>query len=168
MTEDYKKKYAKNYRGEDVSNIHRKLSDPSYGKNNEYDTNGEPKVDWDRYIIKDALQGFLKREDGTYYQEIELPTGTHILRYGTEAGSHTAPAGTPYECLALPYVKETLEYNEYIVIADGVKVLCQVKEGIVAPSLDSPGMVTQYKHSKSIERLCNDKVLHRVDLWGDD
>lgn len=164
MAEDKVKKYTKNYKGEDVSNIKRKLSDPSYGTD-EIDSNGEPRVNWKKYLMGNPVDGFLREKDGTYCQEIELPIGTHILRYGTEGGSYTAPVGTPYECLSLPYVKETLEYNEYTVIADGVTVLCQVKKGIVAPSLNSPGMVIQYKHNKSIKELCDENALNRIDLW---
>ena len=166
MAEDNGNQYSRNYKGEDVSNMHHQLSDPSYGTG-KYDENGDPIVNWPKYLMGNPSDGFLREEDGTYYHEIELPNGTHILRYGNEDGSHTAPIGTPYECLALPYVKETMEYNEYIVIADGVTVLCQVQKGIVAPSLDSPGMVIQYKHNKPIRQLCYESTLKRVELWKD-
>lgn len=160
----------KNYKGEELGDKRRVLSNPAYG-NGKVDKNGDPEVVWKRYITVKHDHGFdrsNKEANGKYLIEIELPKGTEILRYGTEAGNYTAPKGTPYEKLALPYLKETLEYNEYRVITDGLKVKCQVKKGVVAPSLDSSGGAVQYWHYEPIYLLVRKKALKRIDLWAEE
>lgn len=156
---------GKNYKGEEIGDKKRVLSDSAYGTG-KFDKNGDPEVDWGKYIVVDNDQGFDKRHkeaNGEYLIEIELKKGVEILRYGTEGGNFTAPKGTPYEKLALPYLKESLEYNEYRVIADGLKVKCQVKQGVVAPSVDSPGGAVQYWHYEPIFLLVQKKALERIN-----
>lgn len=52
------------------------------------------------------------------YAEEYLKKGTIIIRYGGEEGYYAAPVGTSFGELALPYLIESLEYNEYEVMVD--------------------------------------------------
>ena len=158
---------GRNYLGKKLGSTNRELSKPEYGTG-EIDKYGIPIVDWKKYIIVANDEGFdmsHREANGSYKMEITLPQNTVIQRYGNETGHCTAPQGTPYEKLAIPYKKETMEYNEYRVIADGVKVTCYVDQGIVAPSLDSPGGAIQYYHKDTIVKLIGQGVLERIDLW---
>ena len=102
-------------------------------------------------------------ENGEYWMEVDLPRGTELIRYGSARGSFTAPKGTLYEELGLPYVKQTVEFHEYTVVADSVTVLCKVKRGRVAPMFDSEGGGIQYLHPSSIQELIGRKhVLSEV------
>lgn len=98
---------------------------------------------------------------------VELPTGTELLRYGSPGGSFTAPKGTAYEALSLPYEKDSMEYNEYRVIADGVYVeICRAERGRAAPLFDQCGGGVQYFHGeKSVQNLLDEKKLERIELW---
>ncbi len=77
-----------------------------------------------------------------------LPKGTRILRYGDEEGYNAAPLHTPYSHLAMPYLIESCEYNEYEVVEDGVYVeKVNVVKGIVAQQPvwpEEPGGGIQY------------------------
>ena len=88
-----------------------------------------------------------------------------LCRYGEETGSFTAEKGTPYELLGLPYNKESVEYHEYEVVGDNLRVRCVVIKGMVAPAFSSQGGVTQYKHSKRIIQEIADGKLLEVFLW---
>lgn len=125
-----------------------------------------PVVRWEAYRQDSADDdGFDKRhqeENGDYLMEVSLPKGTLLLRYGSETGHFTAPLHTPYETLGLPYVRETVEYHEYRVEADGLRVLCLVKRGRAAPMFDSPGGGVQYLHPNSIRVLIRRRVLAEV------
>lgn len=159
---------SRNFKGELIEYVKRELSDPSFGTG-KFDKNGQPEVNWEYYIVEDADEnGFTKNNiesNGKYLIEMELPKGTRILRYGNESGHCSAPAGTPYEQLSLPYKKDTLEYNEYEVLADGTKVVCIVHKGKVAASRDSAGQAIQYYHEVPIINLVGKKVLKRIKLW---
>lgn len=142
------------------------LADPKYGTGKR-DKYGMPIVDWDYYITgKSDKKGFdltNTEENGKYYCYKRLPKDTILQRFGTEHGHYTSPANTPYEVLALPYKIETLEYNEYKVIADGIKVRCVVRKGKTAPSQNSRGGAIQYYHKDSIRKLIKAKKIERVD-----
>lgn len=108
--------------------------------------------------------GFDKRnllKNDKYKMEVELPYGTILIRYGSEVGKFTARKGTKYESLALPYMKDTVEYNEYKVIANGVKVICIVEKGKIAPGFDSDGGAVQFMHSVSIRESMK-RSLYRI------
>ena len=107
-----------------------------------------------------------KDADGRYKFKTTLPFGTRLLRYGNEIGHFTAPKGTLYEQLSLPYKRETVEYHEYEVIADGLVVTCIVEKGIAAPGFGLPGGAIQYLHEESIQRSVRKNILKRVELWG--
>lgn len=126
---------------------------------------GEMVINWDSCY--GDCRGFDKRNvepNGHYYMEVTLPRGTLLIRYGTEFGRNTAPKGTPYEQLGLPYLKDTVEYHEYEVIADSIKVYCEVLRGRVAPIFDSPGGGIQYFHGENntMKRLISEMILKRV------
>lgn len=110
--------------------------------------------------------GFDKRnieENGYYYIEISLPRDTIIIRYGSEDGSYTAPEGSEYEELGLPYIKEEVQFHKYKVKVDSITVYCKVDKGKVAPIFDSPGGAIQYYHKdQSIGDLVDDKILERI------
>lgn len=156
-------KIKRNYRGEIIKG-HRELIKEEYGTG-EINADGEPVVNW-KYVSKFADgDGFDKREiiNGDQYKiEITLPKGTVILRYGSEMGRYTAPDGTAYEKLALPYKKETIEFNRYKVVGENVKVECVVEKGFVAPGFDSSGGAVQYLHKKTVYDLIKKKIIERV------
>lgn len=130
-----------------------------------------PEVRWEAYRQDCADDnGFDRRhreENGDYTMEVTLPKGTLLLRYGSETGHFTAPLHTPYETLGLPWLRETVEYHEYRVVVDGLRVLCLVKRGRVAPMFDSPGGGVQYLHPNSIRALIRRRVLVEVLRYGE-
>lgn len=154
----------RNYLGEIINNVNRELEDLSYGTG-EYDENGCPKINWDYYITEIYDHGFKKKNGKPCCVDYILPYGSKILRYGTEYGYYTAPAGTPYELLSLPYKKETLAYNEYEVMADGILVKCIVKKGKVAKSRNSKGGAIQFYHKEQIHHLVTTGKLKKIEWW---
>lgn len=157
----------RNDKGQLISG-HKQLLKKEYGTG-EYDVYGEPKINW-KYLSEFADEdGFDTRclgQNNKHRTEVELPYGTIIIRYGNEVGSFSAPKGTKYEELSLPYDKDTVEYNEYKVIADSIKVSCIVEKGIVAPGFESKGGAVQYLHSKNIKTSIKSKLLERIDNNG--
>ena len=73
-----------------------------------------------------------------------------LCRYGYSIGKLTTLKGTDYDKLGLPYLKETVEYHEYEVIADGISVRCFVCKGFVAKMFNSVGGAIQFLHSQPI------------------
>ena len=139
-----------------------KLKNSSYVKG--FDDSGEPIIDWDSFKSEFAdKHGFDMRnqeENGDYYIETILPKGTMLIRYGNESGRFTAPKGTRYDELALPYIEETVEYHEYRVTKDQT---CLVWKGKVAPNFDSEGGGVQFFHfHTAIRFLVKEKVLERI------
>lgn len=100
--------------------------------------------------------------NGSYKMKVKLKRGVKIIRYGSEMGSFTAPKGSEYSLLALPWVQDSVEYHEYEVIADGITVVCQVWRGKVAPAFDSPGGAVQYKHEENIAAEIKHGKLRRI------
>lgn len=97
----------------------------SYCKNgtNIPDWNNEPDEEHEKY------PGF--SIDTPLKYDVVLPEGTRIIRYGSTNGRYTAPVGTPYAKLALPWAFKNQPYNEYIVATpEGIKVI--VVKGLVA------------------------------------
>lgn len=168
-----KKSIKRNYKG-DIITGPKILADPSYGTGNTCkndDGQIEQAVDWSQIkYTDDKHPGFDIRnveENGKYFILISLPVGTKILRYGDVSGRFTAPVGTPYEKLSLPYVKESVEYHEYEVVADGVVVRCvDAEKGIAAPGFGSTGGAVQYRHVERIGDSLERKALRELDIWG--
>lgn len=155
----------RNYRGEVIDGP-RKLLRPEF-RTGIYFENGEPEIEWKNLSEYADEDGFDTRnvEDNGYYKIfINLTAGTKIIRYGNETGTFTAPEGTPYESLALPYIKESVEYNEYVVIADNLTVECKVQKGKVAPGFESKGGGIQYKHPVTIRESLKRRQLERIRL----
>ncbi len=141
------------------------LKDSSYGY---IDENGRMVINWTPENSKVDSKGFDKTHlepNGEYIQEVPLPKGTIICRYGNPNGQLTTPVGTPYELLAMPYVKETIAYHEYEVIADNVVVSCIVTRGRTYKMFDSPGGATQYLHPYPIRQEIAGKKLKEVFTW---
>ena len=156
--------------GKVISGV-RQLADPSFGKVDEsgktlYNDSGEQIPAWASPNEFVDENGFDKSYVGThgYWDEIILPKGTILARYGSEIGRLTTDKGTPYELLGLPYIKATCEYHEYIVCGD-VKVKCQVKRGSVYKMFNSEGGAIQYYHSQSIKKELQDNKLKEVFGW---
>lgn len=153
----------KNFKGEIITGP-RRLKKPEYGTG-KIDTLGDPEVDWS-FLSKEAdVHGFditNLESNGKYVIEIELPPGTIIIRYGRESGKYTAPEGTDYEKLAMPYVKETVPYYKYKVISKNVLVTCVVEKGKVAPGFDSDGGAIQYYHRLTIFQSVREGILERL------
>ena len=153
----------KNYKGETISGI-RQLKKPEYGagKTNRY---GQPVVNWN-YLSKHADDdGFDTRNiesNGKHTVEFIIPCGSVIIRYGSEIGHFSAPKGSPYDKLSLPYIPESMEYNEYKVIADNVRIICVVDKGIAAPGFDSEGGAVQYLHPITIRESVKKGMLERI------
>lgn len=153
----------KNYKGETISGI-RQLQKPEYGtgKQNRF---GQPVVNW-KYLSKHADEdGFDIRNiesNGKYMIKFILPYGSIIIRYGSEIGHFSAPKGTAYEELSLPYIPESLEYNEYKVVADNVRIICIVDKGRVAPGFGSQGGAVQYLHPITIRESVKKGMLERM------
>ena len=153
----------KNYKGETISGI-RQLKKPEYGtgKNNRF---GQPAVNWSylsKYADDDGFDTRNREADGKHTVEFILPYGSVIIRYGNEIGRFSAPKGTAYDQLSLPYVPESIEYNEYKVIADNVRIKCLVDKGIVAPGFDSEGGAIQYLHPFTIKESVKKGMLERI------
>ena len=113
----------------------------------------------------DGLDKHNVEANGSYKIEVELPKGTMLCRYGADTGSNTTPIGTEYELIGLPWKKETLQYHEYRVIANGVRVKLSVTKGRVAPAFDSPGGAIQFIHHQSIAEEMATGKLEEVDEW---
>lgn len=146
------------------------LSKPEFGTG-ETDKYQWPVVDWKKWRTKNADEhGFLKeiaQGDSLYITpNIELPVGTIIIRYGPPSGNFSAPEGSSYDQLGLPYSQKTVEFHKYKVMNDGVeveimidnisqiqvwgnntKLLTSVDKGIVAPMFESAGGAVQYHHT---------------------
>ncbi len=131
------------------------------GRVNEW---GESEINWKLLTNADA-DGFdldNLEENGRYKIEVRLPYGTILIRYGNETGRFTAPQFTQYEKLSLPYVKDTVEYNEYRVIADNIKLICCVVKGRAAAGFDCPGGAVQYLHPMTIRQSLRENILERI------
>ena len=152
---------AKNYLGQELGELPYELRDRDFGTGeiSEYG----PIVAWERCMAlnPNAVEGGF---DKNYpINQVTLPAGTKIIRYGHPSGNFTAPLGTPYEMLSLPYKKETVAYHEYIVVKP-VNVECVVLKGTVASCFEQIGGGIQYKHEDSIENLLGD-CLQEDESW---
>ena len=153
----------RNCYGDIISGI-KKLAKPEYG-NGKTDKHGQPMVEWGKFLQYADKNGFDKRNverNGKYKIRIRLPRGTEIIRYAGEMGYYSAPAETQYEELALPYIKETVEYHKYRVNAKYLVLTCVVDKGKVAPGFGSPGGAVQYLHPISIWESVNRHFLVRI------
>lgn len=153
----------KNFRGEILVGP-RQLKKPEYGTGEVNDL-GEPIPDWSLLSEEADKHGFDKtnqESNGKHIIEIELPPGTIIIRYGNESGKYTAPQGTDYENLSMPYKKETVPYYEYKVVAKSLHVTCVVQKGKVAPGFDSKGGAIQYYHNTTIYESIKKGILERL------
>ncbi len=116
-------------------------------------------------VDKDGFDRTNIESNGEYIEDVVLPKGTMLCRYGNENGNSTTLVNTPYEKLGLPYKKETVEYHEYKVMADGVTVKCIVTKGRVAPMFNSKGGAIQFLHKQSILAEVNSGKLKEVIAW---
>lgn len=153
----------RNDQGQDLGDSPVLLTNTSYGTGK---YNGfQPEVAWPKPIEGKRDERGFDISNGNTITHIQLPKGTHIIRYGPTSGSYTAPEGSLYSQLGLPYVRETCEYHVLEVIADSITVFCIVDKGKVASIFDSPGGGIQYKHPKSLNQLMNcgdDSVLKEI------
>ncbi len=129
--------------------------------------NGEFETDFETFASPDADDlGFdksHKEPNGNYSMEFILPKGSVIIRYGSPFGHYTAPKGTKFEELALPFTEESCEYNEYRVL-DDISVQCKVIRGRAAPNFHQRGGGVQYWHRNTIKQEIDEKKLERIIL----
>lgn len=130
--------------------------------------NGKVEVKWaseDDNIDSNGYDKHNVESNGQYTITIELEKGTKLCRFGPPSGFTTSPVGTNYDLMALPFVKETREYHEYVVIADGLSVKLIVEKGISGAMFNSPGGAVQYTHMQSIAEEIYDKKLKEDMTW---
>ncbi len=147
---DRRKAMIYNCYGERLESEIPELQDGSFGT---IDSTGKVTIYWDEESDVVDVYGFDKENvepNGEYTMDVELPVGTILIRYGNPNGKMTAPLGTPFELLGLPYKKETIQFHQYVVKADGVNVKCVVRRGKVREMFLSPGGAIQYMHPQSI------------------
>ena len=156
-----------NYKGEIIEG-HKHLRKEEYGTGKE-DEYGEPEVNWDLLKPRADGEGFDKDRliDGKKYRvyKITLAKGQKIIRYGHACGRFTAPEGTEFEELSLPYTKESCEYHEYVVVGDSLDAACIVDKGFVSPGFDMPGGGIQYWHYRSINISIKAGILEEDLQW---
>lgn len=144
------------------------LRKAEYGKGYYAGDKRKPRPDYEKWLQHADPNGFdMTYVDGSgnYITEIALPKGTRLIRYGSDAGRYTAPKGTEYNELSLPWEKSSCEYHEYIVTADNITVICIVKKGVVAPGFECIGGGVQYLHPRTIIQSIEDGLLEEVELW---
>ena len=127
-----------------------------------YDDNGTAHVFWEKESEKVDDEGFDKNYS---IEDIELPAGTKLARYGAVTGRTTTLRGTSYEALALPYSKSTVEYHEYTVIADGVHVHCFVTRGVTYGQFESKGGAIQFVHEHLIRDCIKNGEIAEETEW---
>lgn len=150
--------------GDTISTLYQ-LASPDFGTG-EMGAFGIPVVAWEQWRPDIADEhGFDTHnieENGAHTITCTLPKGTVIIRFGSELGRYTAPQGTHYEEVSLPYTIESMEYHEYRVVADGLEVRCVVQKGRVAPMFRQPGGGVQYLHEHSIRSLVRGQQVERI------
>ena len=154
-----------NYLGQELIDCEPEFAKASFSKFNE---DGKVVPAWIEANELVDEQGFDRtniEDNGEYKQIITLPKGVRLCRYGAQTGKTTAPIGTPYELMGLPFKKETLEYHEYEVIADGVFVQCIVTKGKAAAMFDSEGGAIQFVHQRRIVEELATNRLKEVTTW---
>jgi hypothetical protein len=129
--------------------------------------NDKGQVNWNLLINADEhgfdLNGCM--ENGKHIMpDYILPKGMRIIRYGGNQGNFTAPLGTPYEKLSLPFLQESRVYHEYVV-NKSCKVVCVVTKGYVAKGFSSEGGAIQFFHARKIYELQREKVLKEDFRW---
>ncbi len=149
-----------NYLGQPI-NCEPQLLDPSFGY---YDKNAQLHINWakeDEYVDAVGLAKSYKGTDG-HYDVITLPRGKIIKRFGPLDGKSSTDLDEPYERLGLPYVPETIEYHELLVVRP---LSVKVKSGIVYPMFFSPGGAVQYVHFIKIINEIKNGNLKEVTKW---
>lgn len=156
-----------NYAGKDISGCPLRLRDEKFGY---VDKDNKPHINWGSETPDCDKDGFDKNyrpisgEETHVVENFLLPKGIVICRYGSPDGFFTTIKGTPYDALSLPYVKETIEYHEYLVSSD-VEVSCYVTRGLVGPKFKSHGGAIQFMHKQPIRLECEDGFLQEDDSW---
>lgn len=125
--------------------------------------NGKPIPRWELLKEQD-INGFYSKgdiddENGKSKIKVRLPKGTKFIRYGTPHGHYTAPLGSEYERLSLPYVKESIPYNEYEVTAEWL----DVEWGYTALGFDSIDRCIQYYNKKTVHSLMSEGSIKKIN-----
>jgi len=88
-------------------------------------------------------------------EQVTLPTGTVIDRYGSTRGTFTSPVGVPFENRALPSYSANAPYNVYEVL----KPIDGVSQSKILPWFGQPGQGTQYELNKPVQWYLDNKYL---------
>ena len=155
-----------------------RLKDEKYGTG-QLTSNNLPAVDWIGNKSKYADENGFDTRTKDSIIKIVLPKDTIIIRYGLQTGRYTAPDGTDFENLSLPFTRESSPFFIYRVIKKDLDVYveekkdiksgksksavnCSVTKGLIAPYFDSEGGGIQYLHTKPIFKLLSECVIERI------
>lgn len=93
-------------------------------------------------------------------ENVTLPTGTMIDRYGYPGGSFVSPLGVPFEQRALPSSYETTKpYFQYEIL----KPIDDVSQGKILPWFGQKGQGTQYELPKPVQWYLDNDYMKKVD-----
>ncbi len=93
-------------------------------------------------------------------ENVTLPTGTMIDRYGYPGGSFVSPLGVPFEQRALPSSYETTKpYFQYEIL----KPIDDVSQGKILPWFGQKGQGTQYELPKPVQWYLDNDYMKKAD-----
>ncbi|EOV8483338.1 glycohydrolase toxin TNT-related protein, partial [Klebsiella aerogenes] len=93
-------------------------------------------------------------------ENVMLPTGTMIDRYGYPGGSFVSPLGVPFEQRALPSSYETTKpYFQYEIL----KPIDDVSQGKILPWFGQKGQGTQYELPKPVQWYLDNDYMKKAD-----
>ena len=93
-------------------------------------------------------------------EQVTLPTGTVVDRYGYPGGSFVSPVGVPFENRALPSSYETTKpYFQYEII----KPVPDVPKSNILPWFGQKGTGTQYELPQSVQWYLDNDYMKKVE-----
>ncbi len=122
--------------------------------NEKYYQTGKRKLTFDS-LSKDSDSHGFDTVKGT--EDVVLEEGTVFSRYGSNRGQYATDKGESYDSLGLPYVEDTVEYHEYIVLKP-----LPCTSGFVAENFESAGGGKQYYFDKNIKYLLRNGYIKEV------
>jgi filamentous hemagglutinin len=93
-------------------------------------------------------------------EQVTLPTGAIVDRYGYPGGSFVSPVGVPFENRALPPSYETTKpYFQYVIM----KPISDVPKSNILPWFGQKGTGTQYELPQSVQWYLDNDYMKKVD-----